>query len=111
MPLVGREKALRWPTKLNVVSKNYHGELFEGNQCRKLLSEADKLLDNEIFVDVGYFCLVPYVNAFKIMDEIVSDCFSKKLKTNKECLKTKIDKLRFNLRGIDVTDSLKILFL
>lgn len=108
VPLLGREKAMLWPEKLNIVSKGYHGEIFEGNQCRKLLKNADKLLDHEIFGNIGYFCLVPYASAFKIMDQIVSDCFSNKLKTNKDSLRKKIDELKLNLRAINVTDSLKI---
>ena len=43
--LLGRDKALIWPKKLKVVKKNYHGEIFEGNACRKLLKNADMLND------------------------------------------------------------------
>ena len=28
VPLVGKEKSLLWPKKLNLISKNYHGEIF-----------------------------------------------------------------------------------
>lgn len=36
VPLLGKDKALLWPTKLKLISKNYHGDAFEGNACRKL---------------------------------------------------------------------------
>ena len=37
--VVGREKALIGPKKLKVIPKNYQGEMFEGNTCRKLLKK------------------------------------------------------------------------
>ena len=40
--VVGLEKALLWPKKLSIIHKNYQGEVFEGNQCRRLLREADQ---------------------------------------------------------------------
>ena len=46
--IVGRDRALIWPTKLSIISKNYHGEIFEGNACRKLLKKADKFNDPDI---------------------------------------------------------------
>lgn len=80
VPLLGEEKALMWPKKLNVVPKNYHGRIFEGNACRKLLKEADALLDEEIYShigrDVGHFKLQPFVACIKAMDKIVHACFS-----------------------------------
>ena len=52
VPLVGREQALMWPYKLKLVPKHYQGEIFEGNSCRVLLKEADKLCDFEIYQNV-----------------------------------------------------------
>ena len=43
--LLGRENALLWPKKLKLVPKNYQGEIFEGNACRKLIETTDNLLD------------------------------------------------------------------
>lgn len=74
--LVGREKALLWPKKLNLISKNYHGDAFEGNACRMLLKEADKLKDSEIYQAVGIFKIIPYINAFNAMNKIVNCCFT-----------------------------------
>lgn len=104
---IGREKALIWPKKLNIVSKNYQGELFEGNHCRKLLKNAEKLLDPEIYQEKGYFSLIPYVSAFKTMDKIVNNCFSKKVNDRSE-LKKNIEELRLHLQGIETTETLKI---
>lgn len=106
--LVGREKALLWPEKLKIISKNYQGELFEGNHCRKLLQEADKLLDPRIYDVVGYLSLVPYVEAFKVMNQIVTDYFSNNLKNSKDSLEKKISQLKYHLRGIKITETLKI---
>lgn len=74
--LVGKEKALLWPQKLNLVSKNYHGDAFEGNACRKLLKEADALEDPQIYEKVGIFKIKPYVGAFKAMNKIVICSFT-----------------------------------
>lgn len=77
VPLLGREKALVWPLKLKVISKNYHGEVFEGNACRKLIKNADKLNDEAIYGHVGYFKIVPFIHAFKEMNKLVECCFSR----------------------------------
>ena len=37
VPLLGRENALLWPKKLKLIAKNYQGDVFEGNACRKLI--------------------------------------------------------------------------
>lgn len=75
VPLVGQEKALLWPKKLSVISKGYHGGCFEGNACRKLLKEADKLNDPEIYEAVGFFKMLPFIAAFKAMNKVVDCCF------------------------------------
>ena len=41
-------KALLRPEKLGIFSKNYQGEIFEGNVCREFLINADNLLQKEI---------------------------------------------------------------
>lgn len=78
VPLLGEETALLWPKRLSIVSNNYHGKNFEGNECRKLLKNADKLNDPEITQKVGNLRLVPYISAFKAMDRLVTSCFSAK---------------------------------
>ena len=32
--IIGRKRALLWPKIHNLVTQNYHGEVFEGNACR-----------------------------------------------------------------------------
>ncbi|CAH0547031.1 unnamed protein product [Brassicogethes aeneus] len=76
VPLLGRERALLWPKSLCVISKNYHGEAFEGNPCRKLLKHPDELLKSEIFGKVEPLKLVPFIASFKAMDKLVNACFS-----------------------------------
>lgn len=78
VPIVGEEKALLWPKKLNIMYKGYHGRCFEGNGCRKLLKEADKLHDIEIYNEVGIFKILPIIEAFKAMDKVVNCCFASK---------------------------------
>lgn len=78
IPLVGREQASIWPKKLKVISKNYQGEIFEGNACRKLLKMTDKFSDPKIYANVGNLKLVPFIVSFKAMDKIVNCCFSTK---------------------------------
>ena len=73
--LIGRELAMKWPLSLNLVSKGYHGEVFEGNAARKLLRTSDKLLDPMLMVGVPPLALIPYVSAYKAMDKLVSSCF------------------------------------
>lgn len=103
VPLVGRERALLWPKKLNLVAKNYHGEIFEGNACRKLLKEADRLQDTEIFQELGPLRLVPFISAFKAMNAVVESCFGATKNTQD------MDKLIRNLKrqvtstGISIT--------
>ena len=73
VPIFGRENALIWPRKLGLISKNYHGEVFEGNACRELLKNASKLKDKEICQEDEK--LEPFVYAFETMDKIVKACF------------------------------------
>lgn len=75
VPLLGREKALLWPQKLNLVATHYHGDSFEGNACRQLLKQADELQNPEIYNDVGVFKIIPYIAAFKAMNKVVNCCF------------------------------------
>lgn len=76
VPLLGRDKALQWPKKLNLIAKAYHGECFEGNACRKLLKHADMLNDEEFYKEVGFFKIVPFINVFNSMNKVVDYCFT-----------------------------------
>ena len=60
--ILGREKAMEWAQKCNVVSAGYHGEIFEGPASRKLLKNADYLLSEEYLANVSNpFAVVPIV--------------------------------------------------
>lgn len=76
VPLLGRENALKWPSKLNVLSKDYHGEIFEGNQCRVLLKHTDKLYDKDVLGSVNDFSITPLVMALKSLNKLVDSCFT-----------------------------------
>lgn len=76
IPLLGEEEALLWPKSLGLISKDYHGRTFEGNACRKLLKNADKLNSPDVYKNVGSLAVVPYINAFKIMDKLVDCAFT-----------------------------------
>lgn len=103
---VGREKALIWPQKLGLVAKNYCGEIFEGNACRKLLQHADALLDPEIYEEVGELALIKFVTAFKEMDKLVTCCFSKKsIGSN---VRDNLNRLFVAFKGIEMSETLKI---
>lgn len=110
VPLLGRDKALIWPKKLNLTSKSYHGEVFEGNACRKLVKEADKLMDPDIYINVGSLAILPFVNAFKSMNAVVDCCFtSGKVRTGLEAHLSKLNKDFKALNMLnDVSETLKI---
>ena len=75
VPLLTKAKALLWPQKLNIIAKNYYGDIFEGNSCRQLLQESDTLDDPEIYSGVGKIALTPFISAFKAINKIVDCCF------------------------------------
>ncbi|CAH1106006.1 unnamed protein product [Psylliodes chrysocephalus] len=107
VPLLGKEKALLWPQKLKLVSKNYHGEAFEGNACRTLLKRADVLLEPEISEHLGgSLALQPFIAAFRAMDKIVHSCFA--VRRVQSELSHHIKDLKTALLAIDVTETLKI---
>ena len=107
VPLLGRETALIWPKKLNVVPKNYQGELFEGNACRKLLKNSDKLYD-EIFNGAKKLRIEAFVSSFKKMNEIVHNCFSITRKNNDVDIARSIEELKKAFDATEVSESLKI---
>lgn len=108
VPLVGRDKALIWPKKLNLISKCYQGEIFEGNACRELLKKADALADPQIYSGVGYFKLVPFISAFKSMDKLVTLCFGTRASPDQENVKKCMSDLRKAFLSTEVSETLKI---
>ena len=74
-PLLSKEKALLWPMKLNLVAKGYHGGTLEGNACRHLLRNADKLLDPEIIGETPIEKVEPFITTLKCFNSIVGESF------------------------------------
>lgn len=105
--VVGRDKALLWPKKLSIIHKNYQGDAFEGNQCRKLLKAADALQDPIIYENVGPFRLLPYIASLKAMNKIVESCFTAK-KVDLSDFDKNISELRNALKSTDVSQTIKI---
>lgn len=101
VPLLGRDRALLWPKKIKLIPKNYQGEVFEGNACRKLLNEADKLLNSDVSAEMKGI-----ISAFKSMNKVVQDCFS----TNEvgSELDKHINELNKNFKSTGVSETLKM---
>lgn len=75
VPLLGEENAFKWPQKLCLVSKHYQGENFEGNACRRLLKESDRLYDKDILTDTSLFEIEPFVQTLKALNKLVDATF------------------------------------
>ena len=73
------EKALRFPKSLNVIAKDYHGKVFEGNVCRAMLKNPERMMDKDVLGDTSPLLVLPYVRAYKAMDKLVHACFGTKL--------------------------------
>ena len=71
---IGKENAMKWPNKVNVVSALYHGEKFEGNGCRTLLKSTHILEDREV-MGIHPIIVQPFVAAFQALDKLVLACF------------------------------------
>ena len=105
IPLLGVDKAMLWPYKVQVVPKNYQGLKFEGNPCRKLLKSADLLNDPEIYENVGELAIVPYISALKAMDKLVNKFFStRKIDAD---LNKYVEELRRTYVALDISETLK----
>ena len=74
--LIGYESAMRWPKKLNLVAKDYHGQKFEGNACSKLLKNTEVLASLDILRNRSPLIVLLFLRSFKAMDKLVQACFS-----------------------------------
>lgn len=92
---------------MNFISKNYHGEVFEGNTCRSLLKNPDILLSSNILKNVSPLVVTPFVFAFKAMDCVVQTCFSEK-RVDRVLLKTEIANLKTAFEATELHGTLKI---
>lgn len=107
VPLVGYDKAMIWPSKLNLIYKNYHGQQFEGNACKKLLNNPDILYNAEICGDVGQLRMTPFVAAFKAMNKIADNFFTVRRNGN-EALQPLIEELKHAFLSTGISQTLKI---
>lgn len=106
--LLGRDRALLWPKHLNVIAQNYHGEIFEGNACRKMIKNSDFLLSRDMLGDTSPLIIVPYVTCLKLMDKIVNSCFSNAQKVDSLELQKNICDLRKSFASTGVSVTLKV---
>ena len=73
---IGLEKAMAWAVKANAVSVGYHGEVFEGPACRRLLKKADFLLSPEFLNGIpNPLSLIPLATTFQAVNKLVTACF------------------------------------
>ncbi|CAH0550706.1 unnamed protein product [Brassicogethes aeneus] len=106
LPLLGKENALKCPKQLHLVTKNYQGELFEGNACRKWLKNAEDLKSKGILVNLEEVYGIPFVVAFNTMNRIVEKCFGSKLLCTLSKLKADMSLLKAVLKGAGVSQTL-----
>lgn len=106
VPLLGKENALKFPQKLNLISKHYHGNTFEGNHCRMMIKHAEKLRDKKILGTCPIFHVIPYIETFKSLDKLVSKCFTtKKIDSSYE---TDLSQLKQNYLATNLPIILKV---
>ena len=105
--VIGEEKALNFPKSLNCVAKDYHGTVFEGNACRMMLKNADRMQDRKVLGDTSPLIVLPYVKAYKAMDKLVSSCFGNKFVDTDEALDL-IEKVMSSYLDLNITVTLKI---
>lgn len=111
LPILGRETALKWPQKLGLISKGYHGEIFEGNACRKMLKESDRLMQPDICGNLETkLKILPFVNIFKAMDKIVSCSFSSRKVSNDLNLQVENLTKLYEATGLSVTLKIHVIF-
>ena len=109
---IGRENALKWPLSLNIVSVSYHGEIFEGNACRKLLKSSDTLLNQDIMgMNFEPLRAIKYVSAFKAMNRIVEACFGTSIVVDDiQPLVTDLIKKYLAIEHLSITLKMHIIF-
>jgi hypothetical protein len=102
-------EANEWPKKLSLRRENYHGNVFEGNECSKLLKNTfilEDILINSKKYDAGKHFLFVF-NSFK---EVLNSLHESLVDVN--CLKRKIEdfKIAWKGSGMSVTTKVHIVF-
>src|SRR6195952_2968852 len=82
------------------------GSRKKGNACRILLREHERLNDPEIYQNVGKLRLLPFINFFKAMNQLVSQCFSTKRVTIG--IESLLKNLKIHFEATEVSETLKI---
>ena len=67
----------KWPTSLNVKLSPCHGGMFEGNNCRKLLRNVDRL--QQLAEAESTFQVFGFIEALRKFDAVVKSCFGSDL--------------------------------
>ena len=62
-----------WPTPLNMKLSPYHGGMFEGNDCRKLLRNLGRL--QQLAEAESAFQVFGFIEALRKFDTVVKSCF------------------------------------
>ena len=102
---IGNDKAKKWPEKLNLTSKGYHGQIFEGNACRKLLNNASGIFD----LDADEVILRNYYNAFTAYNNLVSNLFSSsKVSLSNDIITELLNTAVENYLSLKITITLKV---
>ncbi len=93
--------AENWATDCGVQREPYHGGVFNGNACRKLLGKVSYLEETCPHKE--------YINTFKAFTEVVDACFGKELAAD---YKDKINYFHMcfaSLEGVNITPKLHAL--
>ena len=69
--------AEKWPTSLNMKLGPYHGGMFEGNDCRKLLQNVYRL--QQLAEAESAFQVFGFIEALRKFDAVVKCCFGSDL--------------------------------
>ena len=69
--------AEKWPASLNMKLGPYHGDMFEGNDCRKLLRNVDEL--QQLAEAESAFQVFGFIKALRKFDAVVKSCFGSDL--------------------------------
>lgn len=106
VPLLGQENAMKWPKKLNLVSKHYQGEKFEGNACRRLLREHDKLNDIDILQNTPILRIIPFIQTLKSLNKLVDASF--KCERLDMTWKVYVEEFKRNFASTGLSNTLKV---
>jgi hypothetical protein len=101
--LLGPELAMEWPKILHLPTEKYHGGIFEGNACRKLVKSSREL------VQIGGKKVSHYAEAIQSFDALVDHLFSSgKVKMSMDTATILLEKAIHSYMQLDITVTLKV---